>query len=132
MRTRLVVCALSLLTVAADATPAPPKLRLPGGVRPTHYALDLRIVPSQPTFSGTATIDLRVDAPTSLVWLNATELTIDGADVRAGGATRAARVVAGGDDYVGFATAQPIAKGTAQLVVRWHGKLDAEKSRGLY
>jgi len=132
MRTRLVFCALALMTVAADGTPSPPKLRLPAGVRPTHYALDLRIVPSQPTFSGTATIDLRVDAPTSLVWLNATELTIDGAEVRAGGATRAARVIAGGDDYVGFATAQPIAKGAAQLVVRWHGKLDAEKSRGLY
>ena len=101
-------------------------------MRPTHYALDLEIVPSEPTFSGTVTIDLRVDAPTSLVWLNATELKIDGAEVRAGGAAEAARVVPGGEDYVGFATTKPLAKGTAQLVVRLHGKLDAEKSRGLY
>ena len=38
----------------------------------------------------------------------------------------------GGEDYVGFATTKPLAKGTAQLVVRFSGKLDAEKSRGLY
>ena len=53
-------------------------------------------------------------------------------ELRAGGATQTARVVAGGDDYVGFATAKPIGKGAAQLIVKWHGKLDAEKSVGLY
>ncbi|MGZ3407184.1 MAG: M1 family metallopeptidase, partial [Polyangia bacterium] len=41
-------------------------------------------------------------------------------------------VVPGGEDFVGFATARPIGKGAAQLIVRWHGKMDAEKSRGLY
>ena len=133
MRTRLAFCALALVSVAAnEPTLSPPKLRLPAGVRPTHYALDLRVVPSEPAFSGTVTIDLAVDAPTALVWLNATELTIDGAEVRAGGATQTARVVPGGEDFVGFATAKPIAKGAAQLIVRWHGKMDAEKSRGLY
>jgi len=132
MRTRLALCALSLLLVAANPSPAPPKLRLPTTVRPTHYALDLRVVPAEPTFSGAITIDLRVDTPTSLVWLNATDLKIDGAEVRAGGATQAARVVAGDEDFVGFATSKPIPKGAAQLIVRWHGTLDAEKSRGLY
>ena len=45
------LCALALLTARRTiATPSPPKLRLPAGVRPTHYALDLRIMPSQPTF----------------------------------------------------------------------------------
>ena len=133
MRTPLVVCALALFCIAAnDAMPTPPKLRLPAGVRPTHYALDLRVVPAQPTFSGTVTIDLRVDAPTALVWLNATDLTIDGAEFRRGGASEAARVVPGGEDFVGFAPARPLDKGAAQLTVRWHGKLDAERSRGLY
>ena len=75
-------------------------------------------MPSEPTFSGTIAIDLRVEQPTSLVWLNATDLTIDGGELRAGGATQPARVVAGGDDYVGFATAKPIGKGAAQLIVQ--------------
>ncbi|MGZ3408295.1 MAG: M1 family metallopeptidase, partial [Polyangia bacterium] len=112
MRTRLALSTLALLTLAAnDPTPPPPKLRLPAGVRPTRYALDLRVVPSEPGFSGTVAIDLAVDAPTALVWLNATDLTIDGAEVRAGGATQPARVVPGGEDFVGFATARPIGKG---------------------
>ncbi|HEX6836718.1 MAG TPA: M1 family aminopeptidase [Polyangia bacterium] len=132
MRTPLLVAVLALVSIAADSTPAPPKLRLPTSVRPTHYALDLRVVPSEPTFSGNITIDLRVDAPTSLVWLNATDLTIDGAEFHVGGAAQAARVVPGGDDYVGFVPAHALAKGAAQLTVHWHGKLDAEKSRALY
>src|SRR4051812_33347079 len=103
MRTRLALCALALVFVAADPAATPPKLRLPSTVRPTAYALDLKVVPSEPTFSGTNTIDLRVDAPTSLLWLNATGLTIDGAEVRAGGAMQAARVVAGDENFVGFA-----------------------------
>ena len=66
------------------------------------------------------------------MWLNATDLTIDGAELRAGGAAQAARVVPGGADFVGFAVARPVGKGSAQLLVRWHGTMDAEKSRGLY
>src|SRR5437588_22831 len=51
MRTRLALCVLALCTLAAnEPTPSPPKLRLPAGVRPTHYALDLRVVPSEPAF----------------------------------------------------------------------------------
>jgi len=123
---------LALAALAADSAPTPPKLRLPAGVRPIHYALDLHIVPANPTYSGTVTIDVRLDGPTSLFWLNATDLTVDGAELRAGGATQPARVVAGGEDFVGFQVARPLAKGTAQLVVRWHGKMDDQRSRGLY
>ena len=132
MSTRPLLAVLALFCVAADSTPAPPKLRLPTTARPTHYALELRVVPSEPEFSGQVTIDLRVDAPTPIVWLNATGLAIDGAELRAGGAAEKLRVVPGGEDYVGFEAAHPLQKGAAQLVVRWHGTLDPEKSRGLY
>jgi hypothetical protein len=133
MRFRFVLCALALVCVAANEPAAiAPKLRLPGGVRPLRYALDLAIVPAQPAYSGTVTIDLALDAATSLVWLNATDLAIDGGELHAGGATYPARVVPGGEDFVGFAVDNPIAKGPAQLVVRWHGTLDSEKSRAIY
>ena len=84
---------LSLLTLIALAAPAPPKLRLPAGVHPTRMALDLTIIPGQPRFSGKVDIDLALDAPTTLVWLNATELTVDAAELRAGGTIHRARVV---------------------------------------
>lgn len=117
---------------AAESQPAPPALRLPAGVRPIRYSLDLRIVPAEPTFSGSIAIDLQLDAPTSLVWLNATELAISGSELRAGGAAQVATVVPGGPGYVGFRVPRPIDKGAAQLLVRFSGKLDSERSRGLY
>jgi aminopeptidase N len=127
LRRRLALAALALVTVAAsEPTPPPPALRLPATVRPTRYALDLRVVPAEPTFSGTITIDLEVTAPTALVWLNATDLRIDGAELRQGGATQAARVVPGGSDFVGFAAPRPLGRGAAQLTVRWHGTMDSE------
>lgn len=127
----LVLVALVLLGAAARE-PTPPTFRLPAGVRPTRYALDLKIVPAAPTFSGTVAIDLQLDAPTSLIWLNATELTIDGSELRAGRDVQAATVVPGGPGYVGFSVPRPVGKGAAQLFVRFSGKLDADRSRGLY
>ena len=55
----LVLVALALLGAAASK-PTPPTFRLPAGVRPTRYALDLKIVPAAPTFSGTVAIDLQL------------------------------------------------------------------------
>jgi aminopeptidase N len=133
LRHRLALIALALISLAAnEATPPPPKLRLPAGVRPTRYTLDLRVVPAEPKFSGTITIDLDVTTPTPLVWLNATDLDIDGAELHQSGAVQPLRVVPGDSDFVGFAAPRPLAKGAAQLIVRWRGTLDSERSRGLY
>ncbi len=127
----LLLVALTLLG-GAETLSTPPAFRLPAGVRPTHYGLDLKIVPAEPTFSGSVTIDLQVDAPTSLVWLNASALSLSGGELRAGGKAQAATVVPGGTDYVGLRVPHPIGKGPAQLFVRFSGKLDTERSRGLY
>ena len=121
-----------MLLLALTADPAPPTLRLPPGVRPTHYALDLTVVPAQPSFSGTVTIDLQLDAPTALVWLNAEGLHIAGAELRSGSDNQAARIVTGNADFVGFAATRPLPKGPAQLTVHFAGTLDSDKSQGLY
>src|SRR5205085_8607881 len=73
--------------------PAPPGLRLSPDIRPVAYDLELRIVPSEPTFSGKVTVPLTLAKPAWVIWLNATDLkvtaaTIDGA---------AARVIPGGE-----------------------------------
>ncbi|MDB4967386.1 MAG: Membrane alanine aminopeptidase [Myxococcales bacterium] len=128
----VVVSLIAVTSLGADAPLTPPPFRLPTSVRPTKYALDLKVVPAQPTYSGSVTIDLAIDAPAAAVWLHAVDLAIDGAEVRAGGTTSAARVVPAPPDLVGFAPVRPLAAGKAQLVVRFHGKMDSEKSRGLY
>ena len=62
------------------ADPPPPALRLPGDVKPIQYALDLTIVPDQPTVPGRVHIAASVVRATRIVWLNATGLVIDHAE----------------------------------------------------
>ena len=94
----------SLAQVAAATSPqVPPKLRLGGAAKPTHYALDLTVVPSQDTFTGTVDIDVQLRQPTSLLWLNAAELAISEAHAQSGDQSIPARVVPGGLEFAGFA-----------------------------
>src|SRR5262245_28087946 len=98
--------ALAPATPARAAVATPPKLRLGDAVQPLRYAARLAVDPAQPTFKGSLELSLRVARPTDLVWLNATELTIERAHFLVGGTTVAARVVPGGADFVGFAVDQ--------------------------
>jgi aminopeptidase N len=108
--------------------PAPPDLRLPGDVRPTKYALDLTIDPEQPTTSGQVRIAAEVVRPTRVVWLNATGLTI----VRAELDGKPARVIPGGDDFVGLTLDRDLAAGALAISVAFTGSIDRERSRGIY
>jgi aminopeptidase N len=114
--------------VEALADPAPPALRLPGDVRPTKYALDLTIVPDQPRATGHVTIDAEVVKPTRVVWLNATDLVIAKATI--GG--RTARVINGGEDFIGLTTGAELPSGTTVLALDFTSPIDASKSRGIY
>ena len=62
---------------APQAQAQPPALRLPTTVRPVREALALHLVPSEPTFSGTATLELQVEAPADHFWMHAQGLTVD-------------------------------------------------------
>lgn len=128
------VCSVVVPAFAATspAAPTPPALRLPTGVRPTRYALDLTIVPARAPYRGTVTIELAVDKPTSTVWLDATDLKIEAAELRQKGAVVPARVTMAPPDFVGFTFPSPLAAGPAELVVRFAGTMDTQKSRGIY
>ena len=67
--------ALAALLARAEVQPPPtapvvPGLRLPRDVVPVRYAPRLTIDPALPTFGGTIDIDVRVERPTDVVWLN--------------------------------------------------------------
>jgi aminopeptidase N len=122
---------------ASATTPAefaPPTLRLPTTVRPLGYTLDLTIVPEHEDYQGTVTIPLQLDAPARVIWLNATDLRIERAEVTtaAKGRPLAVRVVPGGEDFVGFALGETLGPGRATLTVRFAGRLDSMRSRGIY
>src|SRR5688572_22652845 len=120
-------------TVTVTITPPPldppaPVLRLPGDVVPIRYALELTVVPAQPTASGTISIATEVLEPTRIVWLNATELTIGNATLDG----KTARVIAGGEDFIGLTVDREIAEGPLAVEVAFTARIDKATSRGIY
>ena len=115
-------------TPAAAADPAPPALRLPGDVKPLKYGLDLTIIPDQPTAAGRVHIAATVVRPVRVVWLNATGLKIGHAEL----AGAPARVIPGGDDFIGLTTDRELAPGALAIDVAFTAGIDPERSRGMY
>jgi alanyl aminopeptidase len=109
-----------------------PGLRLPDGVRPLHYTVSLRIVPGEPSFTGTVDIDLALASATSLLWLDGTDLQIRDAQLTSGRSTAVARVVDGGADHLGFAFDPPIGPGAARLRVSYRGKMYQGEEAGVF
>ncbi|HKQ20249.1 MAG TPA: M1 family metallopeptidase, partial [Candidatus Eisenbacteria bacterium] len=119
-------------TPAEAADPPTPALRLPPGVRPTHYAVDLAIDPSQATFTGSVAIDLKIDSTTSFLWLHGEELEIKSASVTTESQEIQARPVVGEDGFLGLAFSRPLAAGAATLRIAYAAPLDSVRSRGIY
>jgi hypothetical protein len=65
---------LAALALSAGNPASPPDLRLPGNARPVRQAIELSIDPSLETFSGSVAIELEIQEPSSVLWLNATGL----------------------------------------------------------
>ncbi len=118
--------------VAPVAPPEPPQLRLPTGVSPIRYAAELTLVPSEEKFTGEIALDLELREPTSLLWLNASGLTIAEAALTVNGERIAARVVPGGEDFVGFLFDRQVPKGAARMIVRYAGVISTVNADGLF
>ncbi len=111
-----------------ESSDAPPALRLPGDVAPVSYAVDLTVIPDEPSAAGRIRIAAEVVRPTRVVWLNATDLAID----RAALDGHPARVIAGGDDFVGLAADRELAPGALAIDVAFRAPIDRVRSRGIY
>ncbi len=134
--------------VAAASTPAPtpappspapagapagapleaPTLRLPATVRPVAGALELRVDPASPRFSGTARYRVAVGEPSPVVWMHAEGLEVESASV----AGRPARAVTAPGGFLGLVLDGPVPAGEVEVVVAFSGSVDRERSRGLY
>jgi alanyl aminopeptidase len=111
------------LAVSVDADRAPPGPRLPEGVAPLAYDLTLELDPERASFTGRVAITITVTAPTTRLWLNAVELDISRAVLRAGGREESVAPVAGGDQVVGFALPRTVGPGTVVLVIDYAGRV---------
>jgi alanyl aminopeptidase len=143
----ILLAAVALLLACSAAPPAPPPrpegtpstlvatppaLRLPTTVLPVKQSATLSLSPEADTFDGSTDIELDVRQATPLLWLNATEIAVREAWAEVGGARLATRVVAGGDDFVGFAFERPLPVGRARLHVAYGGKVTAKDDRGVF
>ncbi|HQR30844.1 MAG TPA: M1 family metallopeptidase, partial [Anaeromyxobacteraceae bacterium] len=124
---------LPFLLAAAGAAapgpdPAPPALRLPATVRPLEGALELRVDPAAPRFSGTARYRVSLQEPSSVVWMHGEGLQVESASV----ARRPARPVAAPGGFLGLVLDGPVPAGDAEVEVAFSGEVDRVRSRGLY
>ncbi len=117
---------------APVAVPVPPTLRLDPRVRPTRYSANLTVDPAASQFVGTIDIELTLPESTSLIWLNAGDLTVKEATLKAGERTLSARAVPGGEEFLGLATDAPMGPGPALLHIRYQGKILIKENIGLF
>jgi aminopeptidase N len=115
--------------------------RLPGGVRPVHYALTITPDLAKAWFSGNETIDVVLDAPTSTITLNAAEIEFD--VVEATTSTNHANPAAptvwqtatvtldAARQQATFSFAQPLSAGPVTLGISYTGIIN-DKLRGFY
>jgi alanyl aminopeptidase len=118
----------ALKFVRPEGSPAhliPPRLRLPSGARPTRVTAELTIDPRKDELGGVEQIDLAVDKPLPVLWLNADLIEITGTEP-------AATVVPAPPDFVGLQFAQPLAAGNATVTIRWKGQISRTDNEGAF
>ena len=70
------VAAMMLCGSALAAEPSYPTGQLPDTVRPTHYTLDLTVVPTRDTFGGKAVIDVEFKDAGTTLWMHGRGLSV--------------------------------------------------------
>ena len=104
---------------------------LPNEAVPRKETVQLTIDPARETFEGSVSIDVDLRVPTSIVWLNAKNLTIASALIAQGGAEHAARIVASPDEKIGIDGGQ-LRAGLASIRINYQGRLDDKGLTGAY
>src|SRR5437868_5914241 len=102
------------------AVPQPPAFRLGDLATPKAYEARVAADPRSDAFSGEIRIELTFNRSSPVLWLNATGLAIESARVEQGGQEIDARVLPGGEDFIGLeSTAAPFAAGPAVAALRY-------------
>jgi aminopeptidase N len=133
IRTLLPVALLFLAAGLVRAHDAFPRGQLPEGIAPTHYTLELTIDPRKDGFTGRASIDVAIEAPTRVIWLHGLGLTDVETRVETGGEAIAATytVVEPITGVVRLDLEREVAAGLATLRFSYGGRYQ-EGAEGLF
>ncbi len=122
-----------LVKISGDAEAEAPDGRLPEGVRPTAYRLDLLLDPRRDDFSGTVDIDIQLDEPADHIWMHGKDIRVSEATATtANGKSIAAdyqQVLDSGVVRVSFA--EPLPAGEFTLSLAYSADFDRNLS-GLF
>lgn len=122
--TPLMFCAAMLAAACNAQQPAPadaaPNGKLPEGVRPLHYQLDLTIDPREERFGGTAAIRIELDEPSDGFWMHGNNLDVQAITVTPEGGEPVPatyeQVLDSGVARIGFAETVPAGEATLTVV----------------
>jgi alanyl aminopeptidase len=114
-------------------TPEQAPFRLPEGVRPTRYALSLRIDPSADTFSGVADVDVVLAEATRRLWIHGRELGVSSVEITdaAGQTTGTWEEVDREEGMARIVAARELAPGAVHLRITYARPYD-QTLEGLY
>jgi len=114
----------------AAAAAEAPAFRLPATARPLRYDLTLTVIPGAATAPGEIGIDLELDRPHAVLWLNADALNVTGASTDAP-QTRVS-VLSGHEQFVGLAFDPPLAAGTHRVTLTFEAEQSRNSTRGIF
>jgi alanyl aminopeptidase len=115
---------------AGPAAVTPPAFRLPAGARPLRYALTLTVVPGESKVPGEVAIDLELDRPHDVLWLNADDLDVKRATTSRPGTS--VRILAGHPQFVGLALDPPLPAGRHRLTLAFEAEQSRNSTRGIF
>ena len=124
------VAALANAQAPVETKPVPPVLRIPDGARPTRYEVTLTIVPGEDKARGEIAIDLELDRPHPLLWLNADAVSVSLVSISAP-ATRVT-VLTGNDQFVGITFEPALPAGKHRLTLAFEAEQSRNSNRGIF
>ncbi len=110
----------------------PPKLRLPEGIRPVKYSADLTLLPDSPTFHGSVDIEIELEKPSPLIWLNARDIAIEDVSIETPSGKQPASVEPGNENSLAIRLASAAPAGRSKLRIRYSGKVSPNSSAGIF
>ncbi len=123
---------LALLAGSAHAASGAdsPGVRLPDSVTPLAYDVELTLVPWEDRFDGHVIIEVDIQRPTQLIWLNAARLDIKRVQVSMGKQRYGARVQVAAHETLGLRLDRVMPAGHASISLDYQGTLDRVDSNG--
>jgi len=119
---------LAAFCIAAAAFGQPPSFLLPDDVIPKKHTIDMTLDPAKDTYEGTARIEVELKQRTSLIWINAKDIT----PLEASVGKQKAQVEAAGNEFLALHLDAPSGPGSTTLSIRYQGKLDEKSIVGAY